>query len=1306
MPPRRLVVIGLGVQADAPAVDIQPPLPDGVHLRWGFRRELGFPWSGYYLFRRPSREGRPRCLAREEPFDPEEDLGTRLVLPLGTLDSDVSMRRTDDFPDDTVPEIDLAGGRSFLRFTVPGGDSALRVDVRIGFREGFDAWRSCLDLGRLAEGLAVNSVRRQGFGIVVRGAERRGGDRTLRPLRVRAGPELWTGLDAGRECHLELDAPAAEVTVRLVRGGDEEVRAVAFDPSGDVLDGARVAGGRADGPELLQLRAREGAAIARVELFTADAGETALLEVCRGDRRDGAGDILAVGRADGVTLASAVMRAEPGGVVDARLVADGLEEVTFEPLDGDRLPDAALVDLCYVPTRADERGGWEPLPDCPQPLTLPLFHPDYPATGSQPEDQSAAEQLGLDRVLYGDPGDYAGDPFAQLHESLVRLVEGGPDQGTMADPSRARDLPGVPTQPDGAAPPKLARLHPLDLVLLAAVHPAAAQMTGLAWVDRTAEPGQRYDYLVVADGRLDEPQDPMKVLGAFFAGELAVDGAIAWGKRVAPAPPLPPPDGARAYSLPLGVTVAPGGPGQPAVPTAGLVGLLWELPMQAGVLVPESAVTYHLWRAALGNADQPEPSADLGDWITKAGPVLIATPLTNPFSVPQRPPDWPPFRLHRIERVADEGWYGFRVAGMDLFGRISEPTPPMPWRQWAPEPQPRPWYYADPPSDAVVHPDAVLVLDKTPPPAPVGVEASALDPGDPFVIRDAAYHGWRAALPAAVRDTLVGLRVRWRWTAAQMRQAPDTAEFRVYFNEGTAPPAPDVRVASSWEQRVHVVPFDAAAAVSADGSERIYDVLLPGPGAVALAGGVPLTPTLIDPIAYAHVGVSAADAAAHTADDPRWSGQPLGDRPGNEGLLGGPAKIFRVRRERPAPPAPPADAERVFASPADYHARSYYTFRWRPRPGLKTHVFRAMDASVFAADRARRPRPALGAGDAAAFPDPAAEPRWDAAKRAQVAAELNGLNAFPQTSEGEVAARAAYRALSNDGLRVLAGLPGTEAAFTQLTVAPLDPADPASANRLGPDNPAGFPVDPALRAYVDVLDGRGTSRWFYRAAYVDAAHNRSALSLSGPPIWLPNVVPPRAPVPTSVVGGEREITVSWASNREPDLVAYRVYRADEAAAARDVRAMTLVHTEAVAAGDPDARPAVVSWVDAGVPALVDLAYAIVAVDDAGNASEPSPVLRARAYDTALPDVPALTAAWTAAAPPAAARLRWTAPVETRVERRADLDLFWVPMGDWRPPGAHDETLLADPSLSWRFRLRARKPTGALKIGPTVALDHL
>ncbi len=207
-----------------------------------------------------------------------------------------------------------------------------------------------------------------------------------------------------------------------------------------------------------------------------------------------------------------------------------------------------------------------------------------------------------------------------------------------------------------------------------------------------------------------------------------------------------------------------------------------------------------------------------------------------------------------------------------------------------------------------------------------------------------------------------------------------------------------------------------------------------------------------------------------------------------------------------------------------------------------------------------------------------------------------------------------YYGLSNDGLRILAGLPGNERAFTQVTIRPLDPDDPANADRKGPDSPDGYVPDPNQRAYLDTLDGRSTNRYFYRAIYVDGAHNPSSLSLSGAPVWLHKVVPPRSPVITKVLGGDRRVILRWASNREPDLAYYQGYRTDSEVSARSLQLMTLVHTETVSAGDPAARPAEVGWTDTSVRGLVTLYYRLVAVDDAGNVSTPSPLVQTRAYD--------------------------------------------------------------------------------------------
>jgi hypothetical protein len=116
-------------------------------------------------------------------------------------------------------------------------------------------------------------------------------------------------------------------------------------------------------------------------------------------------------------------------------------------------------------------------------------------------------------------------------------------------------------------------------------------------------------------------------------------------------------------------------------------------------------------------------------------------------------------------------------------------------------------------------------------------------------------------------------------------------------------------------------------------------------------------------------------------------------------------------------------------------------------------------------------------------------------------------------------------------------------------------------------------------------------------------------------------VPPRTPVVTRVEGGDRAVTLRWASNREADLAEYRVYRAEGERDARDLRLMTLVHTAPVAAADVAAPPAEVVWTDAGVEAQVTYYYRLAAADTAGNVSAPSRAVAGRAYDYGPPAEP-------------------------------------------------------------------------------------
>src|SRR6266567_4645644 len=910
---QNLVMVGLGILKDTPPNPVQPPLKDGIHLRWAFRRQLGFPWHGFYLFRRLHRDAPPICLSNAIGALQKGPLpSNQLNTPRGGISSDRALFLTNDFPASNIVEFDLAGRKS-LRFTLPPGEAAYQVELRIGFRD------------------------------------------------------------------------KAEIEVMALSGTTPVARALVTGKSGDVVV---------------------------------------------------------------VTLAF-----------------DAITSVKIGT------GPAALIDLCYAPVSRDATRGWEAVPNFPYPLCLPFTHRDYPCSGNAPVNRAAAEALALGRVIYGSPVAWAGAPFSGLHEQLIKLVVGGPAGIPMAD--RSTPVAGVPVPPDpGLTPPRMLRQYPLDLVLFGTLHPAIAQMVGLYWADQKVEPGVPFDYLILADytgelgGKLD---DALKFLFTF--GFANVDGYIVFNKRMASAPALAAPKGLRAYALPGAIVRTQDGGTQDASNNAGLRWDRGVFKLGTEVLLPDRALMYHLWRADLGDAEQPAaPSPSAYKLLTEKRPILVAEPRLPPGKSPQRSLDWPPFPLHAIDGKLREGWYSYRVSGIDIFGRHSPNSSSGQWFEWAPTPKPPPWYYQDPAGNREIQPFAVRLLDKIPPPPPTAIEAYALDPADPTVVRDVAYNNWRATLSPAERDAVIGLRVRWIWTEAYMRQAPDTREFRIYFHPGIDLPVPDHSLSADWQERYYVVGFDEHVMVTTDATGRPlrkYEVFLPADND-DFRDGLPLLPSPAEPITYAHIGVSAADDKTHTLDDPKWASGRWGGRFGNEGRIGA----------------------------------------------------------------------------------------------------------------------------------------------------------PANADRIGPDNPPDFAVDPALRAYIDTLDGRSTNRYFYRAAYVDGAHNRSALGLSSAPVYLPDVVPPRAPVITKVLGGDRQITLRWASNREPDLREYHVYRADSPEAARDLRLMPLVHTETVPTGDPRVRPAEVEWTDKSIPTLIPVHYRLVAVDEAGNASTPASSVVAQAFDDSRPMPPA------------------------------------------------------------------------------------
>lgn len=1289
-------MIALGVLGSPPN-SYQPALVRGMYLRWGFLPELGFPWHGFYLFRRPARPGRPLCLRsvigglKKGHWDQSKH-----YTALGVISSDTDLVLTDDFTPPNQVEFAL-DGRNNLRFDFRDGELARHVELQIGFRQ-----ERCLDLEKLIPGdarppderaratapmlntVGPNPLVSPGVSFAVKNFDGTLGSRT-HFARIETPNGLLVGLKCGYGLTIELQAASETVDLLLTITEAGPAPRAASGTSIEAFDGKnkKVATASVVGPpNQPQTITLAGKKIVRIEILTFR--DIALLHrICADELNPEIKAEVTVTAFSGVTpIRSIVVSGKPGKIASAIIESDAISAIEIGPCPG------SLVDLCYVPVAQDATLGWEKLPPprgimgpvLTYPIGLPVTHPDYPCSvpdprGLLPNRVRYKLPPGWERL----PPDFDPPNFVTLRAQLTALVKDGPAGGPMAD--RIFKAPPESSSPPDPDPPNLGRFFVLDLILLGALHPGLAQLLGLYWVDQTAQEKVAYDYLIVADHTGVGQRDPDKVLAVIQSDGFAqLDGYIVFNRQLEKVSPLPAPLGLKTFELAGGTF--PDAEGQ--LPKASNnAGLVWELGEDdPDGLLPDSAVMYLVWRTYLGNA--AKPSKGLQVLVTKSLPddpkPLVVTKAQLPRGLkPERSPDWPEDQPLFIDPNLPDGFYRYEVSGINLFGLHTLNSAPS----------------------------QVLLRDKIPPPPPTAVEAYTLDPEDSYLRKDDAYKNWRGSLDATVRETLVGLRVGWIWTKDHQKQAPDAREFRVYFHPGSdLPPAHDL--AQNWQERFHVVPYDqhfasinptnrefpasggidfvtivAASgvkwgAVSSDPSwitissgssgngsgactysvasnpgtprtgtikiaghtfiinqqsvsstplvstpagapeDRAYEVFLPLASATTPVG-LPLNPSLAKPVVYAHIGVSAADDKPHTSDQ-RTSGN-WSNRPGNEGRVGPTARIYRVWRTPPPPPEDVHSGNRYWASSADYHSRSFFTYRWKPQEHLKLHVFRAMDDGVFKADWSQRPSTTpLSKSDLKIFPAD-----WNQATRQHVADELNVLNTFVPFQDRTAEAMAYYRQLSDGALRVLAGLSSAESAYFQLTINPLDPDDADNANRLGPDNPdsAGLILlDPDQRAFIDTLDGSATNRYFYRAAFVDGAHNLGPLGLSSPPVYLPNVVPPRAPVITKILGGDRQITIKWASNREPDLAEYRVYRTDKEEATRDVRLMTLLDTLTIEpTPDPADRPAEVTWTDAPVPGLVTFYYRLAAVDDAGNASVPSRVVVGRAFDDSRPHPP-------------------------------------------------------------------------------------
>ena len=411
---------------------------------------------------------------------------------------------------------------------------------------------------------------------------------------------------------------------------------------------------------------------------------------------------------------------------------------------------------------------------------------------------------------------------------------------------------------------------------------------------------------------------------------------------------------------------------------------------------------------------------------------------------------------------------------------------------------------------------------------------------------------------------------------------------------------------------------------------------------------------------------------ATTRDRPRAQGSfgvGAADDSANESRVSAPAGIFAVHRQPPEVPVLSLPEE-IWATRADWHGHSYFTFTWTAVRGVGYLVLRVSDATLLAAAgvsmaahraltlaQQRQQLRELGSrrANAAVFSAVTPEPVWAAA---------SGALGYLDRLDGTVRNRFVYRLRSID--------------------------------RAG--NLAPWPADPAPT----------------EAGRVAVVVSVPASTPPSPPRWAGS-----APTPDG-------LALHWVPNSEPDLAGYRLYRTDDAEAAADPRAMTPLLGGATPEGAGGLAPVLVRrgtgptptievdvlppgdtspgrlvrYVDADVAGGAPVWYRLVAQDTAGNRSLPSDVLVARPPKREPPDPPQ----WVAAEPvPGGVDLDWTATepdLEPLVLRRRAEDPLWRPLSAWLPRGTSTfQDSGAEPGAQYEYRVRVRDRVGHVVDGP-------
>jgi hypothetical protein len=245
----------------------------------------------------------------------------------------------------------------------------------------------------------------------------------------------------------------------------------------------------------------------------------------------------------------------------------------------------------------------------------------------------------------------------------------------------------------------------------------------------------------------------------------------------------------------------------------------------------------------------------------------------------------------------------------------------------------------------------------------------------------------------------------------------------------------------------------------------------------------------------------------------------------NESSVSPPQPVFAVLRDKPERPSMP-DISELWATIPDYYGISHFDVKWPVGERAYFYqAYRTMDKTLMLVDIEEHTRGhgaidmdliigVWGAGN---------EREYDIQTDLDTLADKISAWRDPPDDKKQKKLKElmeTYTALRNDTKQYLASLPENEKAFVPVS-SPLDPIKPE--NWEDADN----------MFFKDPIEGKGRNR----------------------PVCVPDVIPPKPPVITKALGGNRKAIIRWRRNTEPEMVRYEIYRTDKKEDAADVRLM-------------------------------------------------------------------------------------------------------------------------------------------------------